>query len=126
MGKYRDITRTLFTFFGKLGYDVYLEGVVPTGAPLPYITISYETNSQMGESTILSGRIWTKVKSASRVPVNEITDKLYELIGEVVKLTIDNDNGYIVFYKGSPFVQPVAEDDLTLQVNYFNLEMQIF
>lgn len=126
MGKYRDITRTLFTFFSKLGLDVYLEGVVPTGAKFPYVTIGYETNSQLGESTILSGRIWTKVKNASRVPVNDITDKLYELIGEGVKLTIDNNNGYITLYKGSPFVQPIAEDDLTLQVNYFNLEMQIY
>lgn len=124
MGKFTEISKTIFSFFGKIGYDVYLEGQVPSGATLPYLTIAYESNSELGENTILQGRIWTK--STSRKLVNEISDKIYDLIGEGVKLTINNDCGYIAFRKGSPFIQPVSEEDLTLQVNYFNLEMQIY
>lgn len=124
MGKFSQISRTIFAYFNQLGYSVYMEGVVPKGSQFPYVTIAYESNSTMGESNILQGRIWTK--STSRKEVNEISDKLYNLIGEGVKLEIEDYNGYIVFYKGSPFIQPIVEEDLTLQVNYFNLEMQIY
>lgn len=124
MGKFTELSKTLFSFFGQLGYNVYMENLVPTGATFPYITIIYESNSTLGESTILQGRIWTK--STSRKTVNEISDKLYELIGEGDTLAINNGYGYIALYKGSPFIQPYVEDDETLQVNYFNIEMQIY
>lgn len=124
MNKFTNISSTLFDFVGSLGYSVYLEGQVPSESQFPYVTISYEVGGNIGGKTVLQGRIWSK--SGSREEVNKISDKINNMIGEGVKLTIKNNEGYIALYKGSPFIQAIPSEYDTIQVNYFNLEMQVY
>lgn len=122
MDKFTSYTKALFSFFGSLGYPVYMNNQIPEGAKLPYITIQY-TSSGLDESNLVSGRIWDR--STSRRKVNEISDKLDEVVGYGKRVLI-GDYGSMVIYKGSPFIQPITDDDPTIQVNYFNLEVKTY
>ena len=122
LDKFSTYTKSLFSFFSELGYPVFLTNQVQDNAKLPYITIDYTSNS-LFETNLISGRIWDK--STSRKTVNSISDKLDEKVGYGIKVKV-GDYGNMVVRKGSPFIQPIADDDPTIQVNYFNLEVQLF
>ena len=89
---------------------------------MPYITIDYSSVDIEG-STVISGNMWDK--STNRNMVNFMADKLDELIGYGVKVKV-GEYGSMVLRKGSPFIQPMATDDSTIQNNYFNLELQLY
>lgn len=122
MDKFTMFSKTLFKFLESLGYPVYLYNQIPKGAKMPYITIDYSSIS-IDESTVISGNIWDK--SNNRLLVNEIADRLDELIGYGAKVKI-GEYGNMILRKGSPFIQPMATDDPTIQNNYFNLELQLY
>lgn len=122
MDKFTTFSKTLFNFFESLGYPVYLYNQIPKGAKMPYITIDYSSVDIEG-STVISGNMWDK--STNRNMVNFMADKLDELIGYGVKVKV-GEYGSMVLRKGSPFIQPMASDDSTIQNNYFNLEIQLY
>ncbi len=119
---FSNITKTLFSFFGALGYEVYLNGNVKRGANFPYISIDYEL-AEFGEEGLIQGRIWDK--GTSRAKINNISDNLLIAINKGIKLKINNENGYIYLTQGSPFIQSIY-DETGLQVNYFNIIMKIY
>lgn len=122
MDIFTNISKTLFSYFGSLGYDVYLSDNVKKGAKFPYITIDYEVGD-FGEDSLIQGKIWDK--SLSRTTVNLVSDKLIKSIDKGINLKINNENGYIYLTQGSPFIQPIADEE-GLQVNYFNIIMKTF
>ena len=119
---FSNITKTLFSFFETLGYEIYLNGNVKEGANFPYISIDYEL-AEFGEEGLIQGRIWDK--GTSRVNVNNISDKLLIAINKGINLKINNENGYIYLLQGSPFIQSM-NDETGLQVNYFNIIMKTY
>lgn len=123
MGKYTAINAGVFNFFSQLGVPVYMENRVPQGATMPYLTLTFTTD-EMGADNIVSGRIWSN--STSVIEVNSISDSLYTLIGDGTRFTINNEGGSLVFYKGSPFIQPYYDEMDTIQCNYFNVIMKIY
>lgn len=122
MDKFTTFSKTLFSFLESLGYPVYLYNQIPKNAKMPYITIDYSSVS-IGGSTVISGNMWDK--STNRNIVNFMADKLDELIGYGVKVNV-GEYGSMILRKGSPFIQPMANDDTTIQNNYFNLELQLY
>lgn len=122
MDKFTTYSKSLFSFIGELGYPVYLTNQVPKNAVMPYITFDY-TIDIIGETNLISGKIWDN--STSRTKVNEISDKLFDLVGYGKKIKV-GDYGNMIVRKGSPFIQALSDDYPTNQVNYFNLEIQLF
>lgn len=122
MRSFTNITKTLFTFFNSLGYEVYLEGKVSESAKFPYITLSYQLED-FGVDSLIQGQIWDE--SYSRETVNRISDELLTIIQNGIKIRTTGDEGYLYLRKGSPFIQPI-NDTGQLQVNYFNIIMKSF
>lgn len=119
---FTEITKTLFSFFNNLGYEVYLDSNIKEGAIFPYISISYEV-APWGEDGLIQARVWDN--DSRRETVNIISDKLAKTINKGIVLNINNSNGYIYLTQGSPFIQPIA-DETGLQVNYFNIIMKTY
>ena len=122
MNKFTDVTKTLFSFFGSLGYEVYLEGQISENATFPYITISYQLE-EFGVDSLIQGQIWDK--NESRENVNKVSDELITIINNGIKIKINEDTGYLYLRRGSPFIQPINDIE-GFQVNYFNVVMKSF
>lgn len=122
MDKFTNITKTIFSFFRSLGYEVYLDNNVSENATFPYITIRYEIDD-FGVDSLLQGQIWDKAQS--RENVNKVSDELLTVINTGIKVRIVNDRGYLYLRKGSPFIQPITETE-GYQVNYFNIIVKSF
>ena len=122
MNIFTETTKSLFSFFNSLGYEVYLGDTIKEGAIFPYISIDYQIEP-FGEDSLIQGRIWDN--STSRAEVNLASDKLLNAINKGIVLKIDNGNGYIYLTQGSPFIQPLADEN-GLQVNYFNIIMKSY
>lgn len=122
MRSFTNITKTLFSFFNSLGYEVYLEGQVSDSAKFPYITLSYQLED-FGVDSLIQGQIWDK--SYSRETVNRISDELLSVIQNGIKIRTTDNEGYLYLRRGSPFIQPINDIE-GLQVNYFNIIMKSF
>lgn len=101
--------KTLNRFFNQVATS-WLEDNVPTGATFPYITYSLASEA-FGEEGVLQVRIWTQSRSIQEACA--LTDKLEGLITEGGTV-LENGNGYLWLYKGSPFAQlePTTEEDI--------------
>lgn len=123
------ISETLFQFFkDTFSTPIYLQGEVSdSNKDDNYCTIAYETPSRIGESTLLQGHLYTN-NNTSRVEINNLASLLSERIGEGIKIPIgvNAEGGYIVMYKGSPFLEPISMNDLTKKCLYFTIDLQIF
>lgn len=122
MRSFTNITKTLFSFFNSLGYEVYLEGQISESAKFPYITLSYQLED-FGVDSLIQGQIWDK--SYSRETVNRISDELFSVIQNGIKIRTTDNEGYLYLRRGSPFIQPINDIE-GLQVNYFNIIMKSF
>ena len=122
MRSFTNITKTLFSFFNSLGYEVYLEGQISESAKFPYITLSYQLED-FGVDSLIQGQIWDK--SYSRETVNRISDELLSVIQNGIKVRTTDNEGYLYLRRGSPFIQPINDIE-GLQVNYFNIIMKSF
>lgn len=122
MRSFTNITKTLFSFFNSLGYEVYLEGQISESAKFPYIIISYQLE-EFGVDSLIQGQI--RDKSYSRETVNRISDELLSVIQNGIKIRTTDNEGYLYLRRGSPFIQPINDIE-GLQVNYFNIIMKSF
>lgn len=116
MGKFTNISKTLYSYFSQFG-SAYIENSVPVGTPFPYITysLSYDDNF---EDNLIQARIWSK--STSMVQVATIADTIATDIGK--GKTINCSEGGTMWLKtGSPFQQFISDDDITIKSIYINI-----
>lgn len=116
MGKYTNLSKTLYKFFSQFG-NAYVENSVPSGATFPYITYTVAYDEEY-EDTLLQARIWTKGTSFTEVAA--LADKIGEAIGTGVKFE-GVEGGIMWLHQGSPFQQNISNEDETIKSVYINI-----
>lgn len=126
----RDVQRALFSFWNCFGVPAYLEDLViqtlPSGQTttpeFPYITFNFARDT-MFMNTVHNVKIWTR--SMSFVQLWEIAERIEKVIserGHVLHL----ENGALWLNRGTPFMQPLPQDDNTLRCYYINYYIRHF
>lgn len=107
----------LYQFFSGFGLDTYVQTNVPTDAQFPYLTYTPVFDS-WGNNVAITVNLWYLTDS-ERIPnakAQEIADK----IGSGVYIPCDG--GAILINRGTPFVQPLADDtNPSIKRRYINL-----
>lgn len=121
MGKFTNLSKTLYSYFNGFGASAFLENTVPVGTPFPYITYTLSYQDEY-EDNLVQARLWTK--SSSMIQVADLTDKIETNIGNGITIK-GADGGTIWLKKGSPFAQFITDDDITLKIVYINIVTNI-
>lgn len=96
-------------FFSGYGLQAYPDTSVPTGsnAPsFPYVTYNASTDSDMGRTTVTAS-VW--YRSMNWTEINAKIDEISADIGTAK--TIECENGAIIVRKGTPFAQPLGDNN---------------
>lgn len=112
-----DKAQAIYSFWSQFGLPCYDEITVPDNAPLPRLTYNNATG-QVGLPIMLHAKIW--YKDTSWETISKKSDAIAAALetGQVIKI----DNGYIYFYKGSPFSQTMSDaEDATIRCIYINV-----
>lgn len=94
-------------FFNSFGWKAYDEGTVPTGATMPYITYSLQTDA-FNEQVSLTVNLWGR--GTSWRAVEEKVADISSAIGRGGKM-IGYSGGAVWIKRGSPFAQRVVDED---------------
>lgn len=114
-----DHAKVLNIFFNKF-CPAYINDLVPSDAPFPYLTYTIEIPPETKEGNTIV-RIYNR--RTSLVTLFEIADKINSEIREEGSV-IGNEEGFVYFTKGSPFCQLVT-DDMGQKFIYINLTTQV-
>lgn len=102
--------QAIYQFFSGFGLNAYPDVSVPTagdGMPnFPYITYNAPETSDMGMVQV-TANLW--YRGESWVEINAKTDEIGKAI-ERAKI-IECDDGGMIIRKGTPFAQPLADDN---------------
>jgi len=94
--------------------QVYLEGQAPSKPTFPYITYT-QLIENWRTTGIIQLRLWDNSNSTSKL--YDIVEKLEDTMGDGFQ--IEN----LLIHQGSPFVQNIPQEDLTIKCLYIVLEV---
>lgn len=95
-------------FWNSFDIPAYEENTVPDNATYPYITYS-KAFDVIGNSIPLDASLW--YRSSSWSAVHRKYEEIAERINKNGYVNIPIDNGRMLIYAGSPFGQPLPDDD---------------
>ena len=102
--------------------NAYPEALVPHDAELPYLTYTL-TRSDFLTDTIGTIRVWSRSTNLTQLfGFLDYVDKAIPFQG--VRLSIPDENGELIIYRGTPFVQRQPTDESDIQVGYVNLQIR--
>ena len=116
MGKFSNVMGTLYSYFNGF-LPAYIENQVPEGATFPYITYSIAFENEF-EDNLIQARIWTKENSTT--DLRKYSDLIADDIG-YGKIVNCKEGGNLWLKAGSPFMQFVSDEDITIKSNYINI-----
>lgn len=118
-----DRAKALKKFWSSYGLEAFDNATVPDAddAPeFPYITFE-EIEASFDEPVLLSGNIWDRSSSWSRV--TEVADEIYDDLGRGGKIVVSGSES-VWIKRGNPFSQRMADDDDSIRRIYINIEVE--
>lgn len=109
---------SLYQFFSGFGIPAYAANAVPDDAKLPYLTYTSPVSAFEEGPVSLTVNLWYRTTKET-VP-NAKAEELSRAIGIGGKM-LRCDEGLIWLKRGSPFSQPVADDDPAIKRRYINV-----
>lgn len=116
MGKFTNVMGTLYDYFNQF-LPAYIENQVPSDAKYPYITYTVSYANEF-EDNLIQCRIWTK--SDTTFEVRKYADQIAENVGNGVLFKC-REGGTLWVKSGSPFIQFITDEDITIKSAYINL-----
>ena len=116
MGKFTNVMGTLYDYFNQF-LPAYIENQVPSDAEYPYITYTVSYANEF-EDNLIQCRIWTK--SDTTFEVRKYADQIAENVGNGVLFKC-REGGTLWVKSGSPFIQFITDEDITIKSAYINL-----
>lgn len=112
-------------FWQSFGWEAWKENTVPDNALKDYgHYITYRSAwAGFGNAVMLSASIWERSNSWKNV--TEKADEIAEAIGFGGKV-IPFDGGGIWIKRGTPFSQPMDDEDTSVRRLYLNIEVEYF
>lgn len=110
-------SQALQKFWSSFGLPAYDQYTVPHDAKMPYITYS-DSESDFGVPVAMTGSLWYRSQSWEA-----ITLKAYD-IAHAISLggrVIPIDDGKLWIYRGTPFMQRMADTDDTVRRIVLNI-----
>lgn len=116
MGKFTNVMGTLYDYFNQF-LPAYIENQVPSDAEYPYITYTVSYANEF-EDNLIQCRIWTK--SDTTFEVRKYADQIAENVGNGVLFKC-REGGKMWVKAGTPFIQFITDEDITIKSAYINL-----
>lgn len=117
MGKFSNVMGTLYDYFNQF-LPSYIENQVPEEAVFPYLTYTVSCDEIFNDN-LIQARIWTKGNSTS--DLRKYSDLIAENIGNGTLFDC-KEGGTLWIKQGSPFMQIVTDEDITIKSVFINLE----
>lgn len=116
-----ETAKALQKFWSSFGLDAYVEGSIPDGAQMPYITyrlVKPDWRSPVQEYA----RLW--YHSTSYADVLAKVDEIRHAIGEGYSVPIEN--GVLVLYRDDVFAQTMTDEEPDVKYVYLTLQMNVY
>lgn len=111
------IAETLYAFWSSFGVPAYVEGYVPddetSNLYITYSLIQPEWRTQ----GLHYARVWSR--STSYQQITQLLEEITYAIGEGRSFKLDN--GFVVIFKDSQFIQFQQSDDVDWKIAYISM-----
>lgn len=107
-----DFHMALLGFWGQFGVPVFIQGVVPTDQPFPYVTIEIARPAALG-TAVLVAYDWHRRGDATPQPMAERAELMGRIASAIPEsgARIDFDGGFAILHRNPAQFQSYAVDE---------------